>query len=106
MDSLIIGVVCFIFGYWLSGFVHSIKEQMAINKIERGITERLEKFKEKIIPSRIEEENGVLYLYNSDTNEFLGQANSFQELETAMSAKFPGKLFNVPKEELSKFMKD
>lgn len=106
MDYFIIGGMCFIFGYWLSGFVRNIQEQMEINKLERGITERLEKFREKVIPSRIEEENGVLYLYNSDTNEFLGQANSFEELEKAMMDKFPGKLFNVPKEELSKFTKD
>lgn len=106
MDTLIACIMCFVFGYWLSGFIRDIKEQMEIKKLERGITERLEKFREKIIPSRIEEENGVLYLYNSDTNEFLGQANSFTELEQTMMTKFPGKLFNVPKEELSKFTKD
>jgi hypothetical protein len=106
MDTLIACIVFFVFGYWLSGFIRDIKEQMEIKKLERGITERLEKFREKVIPSRIEEENGVLYLYNSDTNEFLGQANSFEQLEEAMMAKYPGKLFNVPKDELSKFTKD
>ena len=106
MDYILICIACFLFGYWLSNFVRDVKERMEIKKLEDGITERLEKFREKVIPSRIEEENGVLYLYNSDTNEFLGQANSFEQLENAMMEKFPGKLFNVPKEELSKFIKD
>lgn len=106
MDYILICLACFLFGYWLSSFVRDVKERMEIKKLEDGIIERLEKFKEKVIPSRIEEENGVLYLYNSDTNEFLGQANNFEQLEEAMMAKFPGKLFNVPKEELSKFIKD
>lgn len=106
MELIIVGVVCFMMGYWLAGFIRDIKDRMEINKIERGIKDRLEEFRSKVIPSRIEEEKGVLYLYNSDTNEFLGQANSFDELEEAMAAKFPGKLFNVPKDELSKFIKD
>jgi len=106
MELIIVGVICFMMGYWLSGFVRDIKDKIEINKLERGITERLEKFREKVIPSRIEEENGVLYLYNSDTNEFLGQANNFDELEKSMADKFPGKLFNVPQDELRKYLKD
>lgn len=106
MDYIIVCLISFVVGYWLAGLVREVKDKMEINKLEKAVTERLEKFREKIIPSRIEEENGVLYLYNSETNEFLGQANSFHELEETMMAKFPGKLFNVPKEELSKFTKD
>ena len=47
----------------------------------------------------------MLYLYNSETEEFLGQGKTMQELNDAVRSRFPDKLFNVPQEELDKFMK-
>ncbi|MFZ9404032.1 MAG: hypothetical protein ACO25Q_06905 [Sediminibacterium sp.] len=77
-------------------------KQISDEKLDEKIKEGLEKLKETIIPSRIEISNGMLYLYNSETNEFLGQGKTMQELNDAVKKRFPNKLFNVPDEQLKK----
>ena len=81
--------------------IRHIKEDELDQKIKDGLS----KLKESIIPSRIEQVNNMLYLYNSETEEFLGQGKTMQELNDAVRSRFPNKLFNVPQEELDKFMK-
>lgn len=90
-------------GIALMNLISAIRVRMEIKELDELLSQKLEKLKEKIIPSRIEEENGMLYLYNKDTNEFLGQGKTFVELEKNVREKFPNKLFNVPQEELNKY---
>ena len=74
--------------------------------IDKKIKEGLEKLKERIIPSRIERVNNMLYIYNKETEEFLGQANTMKELSDVLEKRFPGKLFNVSQEEIDKYIKE
>ena len=73
--------------------------------VEEKVREGLEKLKARIVPSRIELVNGMLYLYNRETEEFLGQGKDMQELNDVMKARFPDKLFNVAQAELDKYMR-
>lgn len=90
-------------GVTLLSVYNAIRTRMEIKELDDLLKKKIESIKEKIIPSRIEEENGMLYLYNKETNEFLGQGKTFSELEKAVREKFPNKLFNVPQEELNKY---
>lgn len=96
-------VLCFIAGWFFCKVMMAIKSYHVLKKFDKEINERIESIRERIIPSRIEEENGMLYLYNKDTNEFLGQGKTFVDLEKNVREKFPNKLFNVPQEELNKY---
>jgi hypothetical protein len=96
------------------GFLTALVLQYVISKIyvralekrlETKIAETLTKLKETIIPARIEVANGVFYMYNRETNEFLAQGNTFDELEKTARSKFPNKLFNVPQSELNEIEK-
>lgn len=80
-----------------------IKNYHMLKKLDEELGKKIESIRERIIPSRIEEENGMLYLYNKETNEFLGQGKNFVDLEKNVREKFPNKLFNVPQEELNKY---
>lgn len=97
----------FIIGLLLGIIAHrtyiKIKHELALKKIERAVVEKMAEFKEKVINSRIDEMNGVLYLFNEDNGEFLCQANTFPELEKLASEKFPGKLFNIPPQQMRKY---
>ena len=93
-------------GYAIRGIVYEYVRLKALKELDSSISERLKSLKEKIVPSRIEEDNGVLFLYNSETNEFLGQGTTFEELESVMKEKYPNKLFNVPQSEIDKYVKD
>jgi hypothetical protein len=74
-------------------------------RLERKIDDVLTEFRKNVINSRIEFVNGIYFMYNRDTNEFLGQGNTFEELEKTVKVKYPNKLFNVPSSELQELFK-
>lgn len=76
-----------------------------IKYIEQKVEEGIKAFRERVIDSKIEESNGLLFLYNRKTNEFLGQGKDLRELNDVVMKRFPDKLFNVPQEEISKYEK-
>ena len=100
MLELIVGILI---GYFLAECVRNVQTRIELRELEELYDEKITKLKERIIPSRIEEENGMLYIYNRETNEFLGQATTFVELEKTLREKFPDKLFNVPSKEIEKY---
>jgi hypothetical protein len=100
MLELIVGILL---GYFLAECVRDIRIRIEMREIENLYDEKIAELKERIIPARIEKENGMLYMYNRETNEFLGQATTFIELEKALREKFPNKLFNVPSKEIEKY---
>jgi len=71
--------------------------------IDRKVAEGMKKLKETIIPSKIEQVNGLLFLYNADTNEFIAQGKDFEDLNNNAKVRFPDKLFNVPQDEINKY---
>lgn len=106
MEILIAVVISLFAGYYIRKLVDSYEKYKALKELDEVVNEKLTMLREKIIPSRLEEENGILFLYNRNTNEFLGQGSSFEELEKNMREKYPDKLFNVPQEELDIYIKD
>lgn len=79
--------------------------RMQSDKLDEAIQSGLSKLKETIIPARIEDVNGILFLYNRETEEFLAQGKDMTELNRSARERFPDKLFNVPQDELDKFLK-
>jgi hypothetical protein len=79
--------------------------RMRVARLEKALVDGIRKFREHVIPSRIEEVNGRLFLYNRETEEFLGQGTTFEELNIHVKERYPNKLFDVPEGELSKFIK-
>lgn len=94
-----------LFGILLHSFFLYVKMRMIERRLNTKIDEVLDRIKQNVIPSKIEESNGMYYLYNRETEEFLGQGTSMVELEKSVRAKFPDKLFDVPNEQLMKVMK-
>jgi len=39
-------------------------------------------------------------MYNRETNEFIAQGNTFEELETRLKKEFPDKYFDVKQEDI------
>lgn len=106
MDILIAVLIGGLCGYYIRKLIDRYESYKALKELDEVVNEKLTMLREKIIPSRLEEENGMLFLYNRNTNEFLGQGSSFEELERNMKEKYPDKLFNVPQEELDIYIKD
>lgn len=53
------------------------REEKRVVKIDNGI------------PSKVEEVNGVFYIYNADNNEFLAQGNTAQEILAHLNFRMP-----------------
>jgi hypothetical protein len=103
MDDLIIGFIfgCALFGL-LTYIINVIRIRKLENDIDNAIRDSLKRLKDMIISSRLEVENGMIYLYNKETNQFLGQGKNMKELNDVVMVRFPGKLFNVSSEQLEK----
>lgn len=90
--GLLVGVAIPVLWFWIT-LVKNIK-------IEQATSAGLAKFRETVVPSRLEEYGGMLFLYNKETNEYIGQGLTLAELERNVKNRFPEKLFNVKQEEI------
>lgn len=89
-----------VFTFCLIHIIATIRIKMIEKRVEKKINETLDEFRKAIIKSRIEVVNGMYFLYNRETEEFIAQGTTFDELEKAAKLKYPDKLFHVPHKEL------
>jgi uncharacterized membrane protein len=65
--------------------------------IQRTMAKALVGFEEEFIANRIkikiEKHNDTLFVYEHDTNTFMAQGKTKEELEKQLQEKFPGKMF-------------
>lgn len=99
----------FLVGVLLGVFFHRVYIDIRLRFLEKRIEEKIEstltEFRKSVIDSKIEFVNGVYFMYDRKTNEFLAQGSTFDELEKAARTKYPDKLFNVPQKELMQLVK-
>ena len=91
---------------WIMGAVYGwyARERQARRTIDRFFSYVEENIDEQVndlvIPIKIDRHSGVFYVYNKETEEFLGQGNSRKELEINLAKRFPDKKFAADKESL------
>jgi hypothetical protein len=91
---------------WILGAVYGwyARERQARRTIDRFFSEVTEAVDEEvndtIIPIKIDRHSGVFYVYNKDTEEFLGQGDTRKELELNLAKRFPDQKFAADKESL------
>ena len=47
----------------------------------------------------------MIFMYDKETNSYLGHAEKFQDLEAILKTRFPDKVFAVSHEDMLKLMK-
>lgn len=67
-------------------------------EVREHAEELLEEFNEKVVYSRIEVENDTIIMYNNETNEFLAQGKTWEELNLRLKERFPDKWFHLDQE--------
>ena len=90
---------------WIGGAVSGWKarEEHAKQLTERFI-EQLQQSSEEdasVIQINIEKHNNVFYVYDKETNEFMAQGSSKDEVETNLKKRYPGKSFGCAESNLS-----
>jgi len=60
----------------------------------------LDELKSKIVDCKLEKHNDEFFLYNRETNEFLAQGKTYDDICETLKVKYPSKYFNVTGEDL------
>jgi len=100
MDQILLLLAVFVGGLivgWIS------REQFAVLRINKIIDE-FDQQNEKLendnrIFGRIENNNGIFYMFKVDDGSFLAQGDTHEALSDALRQRFPGKIFLLKKEE-------
>lgn len=98
-------IIGFVFGLFVYRFLLEVEDHLRSKRIERLSKEIMDKYREMVVPSKIEKIDNRFFMYNRDTNEFLAHGKDYEELEENARIKYPNKMFDVPKEELALFDK-
>jgi hypothetical protein len=107
MEFFIIGfLIGFFLAFAIIHFIANYVRKKRADILEKVTNDAIKTLKKTIIPSKIEEQNGMLFLYNSEDNTYLAQGTSLEELELNVKTRFPDKLFNVPQSEIDKYKKE
>lgn len=67
--------------------------------------ETLQEIEDKRIRIKAEIDGDMIFVYNGDTGDYMANAKSYEELEDELRKKFPGKLFDIPRDQLLKMQK-
>lgn len=101
MENFIIislfGIICFILG-WRMREYHATKVLERMH--QKFANETFSKYKESVIDIRVEDHDGVFFVYKKEDNSFLAQGPTKESLEDVLSEKFPGKFFNASPKDL------
>lgn len=107
MDD-IVTVVLVAGGFFFLGcaFGWFSREQMAMRTVHKMFAEAekeaAKKTDENTVSAKLEVHNGHFYMFDAETDEFLGQGETKEELSEILRKKFPEKAFVLQKEEYNK----
>ena len=105
MDDFIfyafIAAVSFYAGWYFREFsaTYQVKSMLA------EIREKEEAEESSKINAIIELKDNMIFMYDKETNSYLGHAEKFQDLEAILKTRFPDKVFAVSHEDMLKLMK-
>jgi len=75
--------------------------KLAVNLLARRIEQQLETLDQALkehvdlIPCRVEQHNGVFFVYNNETNEFMAQGNDLAELRERIKTRWKDRRVSV-----------
>jgi len=105
MELILLVVYTFI--VWVFGAVSGWKAreehakqvtEKLIDHLQQSVERQVE---ENVIQINIEKHNDMFYVYDRETNEFMAQGSSKDEVETNLQKRYPGKRFGCAESNLS-----
>lgn len=100
IEILFVGIISGIISGFLS-FYFFKRELLADSEdLEEELEDVISKFKRVVVPCRLEFVNDTILIYNRETDEFITQGKSFEELENNLKSLHPEKYFDVKEEEI------
>lgn len=87
MENFIIGVVV---GAICTALVLRVALYLAVRQAEKtleALEQALQKIQTDMIPARVEQHDGVFYVYNARDNSFIAQGTSLSELRSRIEGR-------------------
>jgi len=81
----------FVIGWWFREFVAKIKIEQLIESVDVS---------NDVIRIRMERVDGMIYIYNMETNEFMAQGKTRNVVERNLKERFPDTVFAATDENL------
>ena len=98
---VVVIVITFVLGFKRGYEFRQYRESEEERKNISSAIDKLEKdFFESLIRVKIEKVDGMLFVYNQDTNEFMAQGKNEDELADILKKRYPGKRFAAPENNL------
>ena len=100
-------LVVYTFFIWVMGAVSGWKAreehakqvtEKLLDRLQESVERQVE---ENVIQINIEKHNDMFYVYDRETNEFMAQGSSKDEVETNLRKRYPGKSFGCAESNLS-----
>jgi hypothetical protein len=100
-------LVVYTFFIWVMGAVSGWKAreehakqvtEKLLDRLQESVERQVE---ENVIQINIEKHNDMFYVYDRETNEFMAQGSSKDEVETNLQKRYPGKRFGCAESNLS-----
>lgn len=86
MTEILIGIVL---GIVIAIVVIYLYIRSLIKQVMMEIDELIDVAKNQMMPVIVERENGIIYCYNKDDNQFICQGTNLSEIKAAFKARFP-----------------
>lgn len=101
MELVIAFAIAFVLGF-VFGWVQRERyaKKIVSSMLDDLETDMVNTIKENTIPIKIEKHGEALYVFNSESDEFMGQGMTRDELEKELAKRFPNKKFNATSENL------
>jgi len=103
MEEIITIVVLIGFGFIMGWHFREYYAKRVVESILKDLKLDVEPEAENQegVKINLEKHNGVIYVYATETNEFLGQSPDIYELDKILSERFPGKKFILSEKNLA-----
>ena len=88
----IVLVFGFVVGWWYREFVAGLKIKHLLESVEEHTRD--------VVRIRIERMDGMIYIYNMETNEFMAQGETRNVVERNLKKRFPDTVFAATDENL------
>jgi len=94
-------VLWVVLGIFIGVTAFYLTMKLAVNLLARRIEQQLETLDQALkehvdlIPCRVEQHNGVFFVYNNETNEFMAQGNDLAELRERIKARWKDRRVSV-----------
>ena len=84
-------------GAWLFYLALKLAVHILMRRLSQDIETLEEALKEQVelIPCRVEQHDGVFFVYNNDTNEFMAQGSTLSELRKRIKARWKDRRVSV-----------